>query len=174
MICRPHPHPALRAGLLSLALRALDHAMARAMEIDRCCFPPPNILQRTDLGKGDSNKVSEPRIRICQLITELEPAGAERVVCELATRLDKDRFEVQVAALRGGVVTRRLEEAGVKVTVLGVRHKLDFGKVFTLARTAAGRANRPAAHAPVPRRPGRQGCGRIGRHTTPGTHGPRG
>lgn len=59
-------------------------------------------------------------IRICQLITELRPAGAERCVYELATRLDSSRFDVQVIALRGGSVADELTAAGVKVTVLGV------------------------------------------------------
>lgn len=73
-------------------------------------------------------------IRICQLITELVPAGAERVVYELATRLDRGRFDVQVAALRGGQMARQLEAAGVKVTVLGVRGRWDAGKLLPLAR----------------------------------------
>ena len=33
---------------------------------------------------------------VCQMTTELRPAGAERSVYELATRLNKDRFDVQV------------------------------------------------------------------------------
>jgi len=58
--------------------------------------------------------------RVCQLITELRPGGAERCVYELATRLDRSRFDVQVVALRGGSVADELTAAGVKVTVLGV------------------------------------------------------
>lgn len=73
-------------------------------------------------------------IRICQLITELRPAGAERCVYELATRLDRGRFEVQVAALQGGGVADRLTAAGVKVTVLGVRGKWDVGKLGGLKK----------------------------------------
>lgn len=59
-------------------------------------------------------------IRVCQLITTLGPAGAERCVYELATRLDRDRFDVQVAALQGGAVADQLRAAGVKVHVLDV------------------------------------------------------
>ena len=73
-------------------------------------------------------------IRICQLITELRPAGAERCVYELATRLDRGRFDVQVAALQGGAVADRLAAAGVKATVLGVRGKWDVGKLGDLKR----------------------------------------
>ncbi len=74
------------------------------------------------------------RARICQLITELRPAGAERCIYELATRLDPAKFDVQVAALRGGAVADRLAAAGVKVTVLGVRGKWDVAKLGTLKR----------------------------------------
>ena len=54
------------------------------------------------------------RLRICQLITELAPAGAERALFDLATRLDRQRFDVQVAALRGGAMADRLRDAGIK------------------------------------------------------------
>ncbi|MGC9454361.1 MAG: glycosyltransferase [Phycisphaerae bacterium] len=66
------------------------------------------------------------KLRICQLITELGPAGAERCVYELARRLDRDRFDVQVASLRGGVVADWLRDAGVKTTSLGVRGRWDL------------------------------------------------
>jgi glycosyltransferase involved in cell wall biosynthesis len=65
------------------------------------------------------------RLKVCQLITELSPAGAERCVYELARRLDRNRFDVQVAALRGGAVADWLAEAGVRVAVLGVRSRWD-------------------------------------------------
>jgi len=74
------------------------------------------------------------RLRICQLITELRPAGAERCVYELATRLDRSRFDVQVAALRGGEVADRLAAAGIRVTVLQMRGKWDLGKLTRLPR----------------------------------------
>jgi len=71
-------------------------------------------------------------IRVCQMITELRPAGAERVVFELATRLDPAQFEVCVAALNGGAVADMLRAAGVNVFVLDVRGKWDVGKLATL------------------------------------------
>ena len=74
-----------------------------------------------------------PPTRVCQLITELGPGGAERSVYELSRRLGGRRFAVQVAALRGGVFADRLTEAGVKVTVLGVRGKWDLPKLAGLA-----------------------------------------
>lgn len=71
-------------------------------------------------------------IRICQLITELRLAGAERCVYELSRRLDKDRFDVQVVALRGGKVAGWLSQAGIKVTILAVRGKWDVVKLARL------------------------------------------
>jgi glycosyltransferase involved in cell wall biosynthesis len=105
------------------------------------------------------------RIRVCQLITELAPAGAERCVYELATRLDKDRFDVRVVALRGGQVADWLARAAVPVTVLGLRGKRDalkLGKLTEVLRSQqfdlvhthlfhADLAGRPAARlAAVP------------------------
>ena len=73
------------------------------------------------------------KIRVCQMITELRPAGAERSVYELATRLDTDRFDVRVVALRGGAVADWLGEAGIRTDVLGVRGRWDLLKLARLA-----------------------------------------
>jgi glycosyltransferase involved in cell wall biosynthesis len=72
------------------------------------------------------------RVRVCQLITDLAPAGAERCVYELATRLDRERFDVRIVGLRGGAVAERLEQAGVPVEVLNVRGKWDVLKLNRL------------------------------------------
>jgi len=69
------------------------------------------------------------RLRIAQLITSLRPAGAERGLYELSRRLNRDRFDVQVVALQGGPVAQWLEDAGIGVTVLGVRGKWDVLKL---------------------------------------------
>ena len=74
------------------------------------------------------------RLRICQLITSLRPAGAERGVYELSRRLDRGRFDVQVVALQGGEVAGWLRDAGINVTVLGVRGKWDVLKLSRLAK----------------------------------------
>jgi glycosyltransferase involved in cell wall biosynthesis len=65
-------------------------------------------------------------IRVCQLITELRPAGAEGCVLELARRLPRDRFAVEVAAFKGGPVAELLRQADVPVHVLEVRGKWDL------------------------------------------------
>jgi len=74
------------------------------------------------------------RLRICQLITELGVGGAERGLYELSTRLDRDRFDVRVVALRGGAIGGKLIEAGIPVAVLGVRGKWDVGKLGRLTK----------------------------------------
>ena len=81
------------------------------------------------------------RLKVLHLITELAPAGAERCVYELATRLDPSSFDVSVAALRGGAFAERLGAAGIGVTVLGMRGKWDVGKFFRLVKLL--RADRP-------------------------------
>lgn len=73
-------------------------------------------------------------IRVCHLITELRPAGAERLVYELAVRLDRRRFEPSVVAFRGGAVADQLREAGVDVHVLGMRRKWDLPRLIGLPR----------------------------------------
>lgn len=71
-------------------------------------------------------------IRVCQVITELAPGGAERCVFELARRLDRSRFEVTVLALRGGVVAQWLADAGIRVADAGIRGKWDFRAIKRL------------------------------------------
>lgn len=73
-------------------------------------------------------------IRVCQLITELRPSGAERMVYELSRRLDRERFCVQVAALRGGAVADMIRQAGIDVHVLDVKSKWDLLKLPKLRR----------------------------------------
>lgn len=68
-------------------------------------------------------------VRVAQLITELDPGGAERIVYELATGLDRGRYEQLVISLRPatGEVARWLDKAGIRVRSLRMRTKLDFG-----------------------------------------------
>jgi len=73
------------------------------------------------------------KLKVMHLITELAPAGAERCVYELATRMDKDLFDVSVVGLRGGGVADALANAGVPVRVLDVKSKLDLRKLGRLA-----------------------------------------
>ena len=71
-------------------------------------------------------------VRICQLLRDLAPAGPERCACELAWRLDRERFDVRVVAFRGGALADWLEHENIPVTVLGTRRKWDLLKVPVL------------------------------------------
>ena len=86
------------------------------------------------------------RTRLLLLITELHPAGAERIVFELATRLDRARWQVLVCSLRSrgdddGAIARELLTCDVPVVPLRMRGKLDLGGA--LALRALLRAFRP-------------------------------
>ena len=74
------------------------------------------------------------RIRLCHLITELAPAGAERCIYELSTRLDHQSYEVSVIALRGGAVADWLARAGIDVHVLDVRTRWDVAAFCRLVK----------------------------------------
>jgi glycosyltransferase involved in cell wall biosynthesis len=73
-------------------------------------------------------------LRVCQLITTLGIGGAERGLYELVTRMDRQRFEVEVFALRDGPMSAKLAAAGIAVTVLGVRGKWDIMKLPRLTK----------------------------------------
>jgi len=66
-------------------------------------------------------------------VTGLHPSGPGRRVCEIATRLDREKFEVSVVALHGGPLAETLEGSGVAVTVLRMRSKLNFTRMSKLA-----------------------------------------
>ncbi|MCD6377529.1 MAG: glycosyltransferase [Planctomycetes bacterium] len=74
------------------------------------------------------------RFSICHFITELQPAGAERCVYELALRLDKRRFDIHVAALRAGAVAGWLEGKSIDVMVLNLRNRFDLPALFRLVK----------------------------------------
>jgi glycosyltransferase involved in cell wall biosynthesis len=64
--------------------------------------------------------------RILQIIPTLDRAGAEKQLCLLAQGLPRGEFEVHVCALtRGGPLEAGLAAAGVPLTVIGKRWKLD-------------------------------------------------
>ena len=64
--------------------------------------------------------------RILQIIPTLDRAGAEKQLCLLAQGLPRDEFEVHVCALtRGGPLADELAAAGVPLSVIGKRWKLD-------------------------------------------------
>lgn len=82
---------------------------------------------------GTLPPVTEP-VRILQLITELRPGGAERIVYELARGLPRARFQLDVCSLRpaSGSVAGWLRDAGVMVHSLEMTRKLDLGAIRRL------------------------------------------
>jgi glycosyltransferase involved in cell wall biosynthesis len=65
-------------------------------------------------------------LNVLQLIPTLDRSGAEKQMVLLARGLPRDRFRVEVAALtRLGPLEAELRAAGVPVTAIGKRHKLD-------------------------------------------------
>jgi len=76
-------------------------------------------------------------MRILQLITGLGRGGAEQVVLDLATRLDRGRYESSVCSIldvsgRQGACVGRLREAGVNVISLGLTHKRQLRRAMAL------------------------------------------
>jgi len=78
--------------------------------------------------------LTEPRkIKVQFVIATLDVGGAERQLTALATRLDPQRFEVDVLCLtRGGRFEEPLKEAGIQYTILNKKPGLD---VFCLPNT---------------------------------------
>ncbi|MGZ3318286.1 MAG: glycosyltransferase, partial [Isosphaeraceae bacterium] len=65
-------------------------------------------------------------LKVLQLIPTLDRSGAEKQMVLLARGLPRARFQVEVATLtRLGPLRVELEEAGIPVTALGKRFKLD-------------------------------------------------
>ncbi len=65
-------------------------------------------------------------LKVLQLIPTLDRSGAEKQMVLLAKRLPRDRFHVEVAALtRLGPLESELREAGIPVTSIGKRFKVD-------------------------------------------------
>lgn len=77
-------------------------------------------------------------LRVLEVTTELKPAGAERVVFDLATRLPSLGIRASVAAVRGrdDPLAARLRAAGVEVFELDLRGKWDLPRAARLVPIA--------------------------------------
>lgn len=74
-------------------------------------------------------------MRIAYLTTSLQVGGAERVLYDVAMRLDRTRFEPSVIALQpSGPIGEALQLRGVPVTALGMRSVLDAPAFVRLVR----------------------------------------
>jgi glycosyltransferase involved in cell wall biosynthesis len=82
-------------------------------------------------------------LKILQLIPTLDRSGAEKQMVLLARGLPRDRFQVEVAALtRLGPLEAELKSAGIPVTNIGKRFKVDPFALSRLVRfLKAGRCD---------------------------------
>jgi glycosyltransferase involved in cell wall biosynthesis len=69
---------------------------------------------------------SDHRTRLVFLIRDLGFAGAQRQLVTLATGLDPVRFDITVVSFYPGAQVEELEQQGVKVIVIGKRHRWDI------------------------------------------------
>jgi glycosyltransferase involved in cell wall biosynthesis len=66
------------------------------------------------------------RVNLLHLITELEPAGAENLLVDIARKLDKDEFNLKVAYVYGmGTLAEEIRDAGARVFDLSRKGKVD-------------------------------------------------
>jgi len=73
--------------------------------------------------------------KIIYLITDLDVGGAEKGLFQLATRLPRDEFSIEVITLTGGGrIAKWLEEKGIPVTSLDIKRFWDLAGVFRLRR----------------------------------------
>jgi glycosyltransferase involved in cell wall biosynthesis len=80
-------------------------------------------------------------LKVLQLIPTLDRSGAEKQMVLLAKRLPRDRFDVEVAALtRLGPLELELRNAGIPVTAIGKRFKVDPIALLNLNRFLKARS----------------------------------
>ena len=61
-------------------------------------------------------------IKVMHVITTLGPAGAETMLCRLASGMDASRFENEVVSLTGILdLADRMQRIGVRVRTLGMK-----------------------------------------------------
>lgn len=76
--------------------------------------------------------------RILEIIPTLDRAGAEKQLCLMAKGLPREEFDVHVCALtRGGPLADDLKAAGIPLTVIGKRWKVDPLAYWELKRLIA-------------------------------------
>ncbi|MGQ9573871.1 MAG: glycosyltransferase [Thermoguttaceae bacterium] len=84
--------------------------------------------------------------RIVQVIPTLDRSGAEKQLVLLAAGLPRDRFEVHVCVLtRAGPLWADLQQAGIPVTLIGKRWKLD-PRAFRALKGLVGRLRPDLIH----------------------------
>lgn len=75
------------------------------------------------------------KLKILQLITELDVGGAEKVLLSLVKKLNRDKYMVMVAYLKGeGRLAEDFRNAGIEVFDLRMRNRMASGAVIRLYR----------------------------------------
>jgi len=89
----------------------------------------------------DVTKLSSPtrkenrKIKILYLITGLNLGGAESVLYNLASKIDKNIFEpVVVSVISGGPVAKKIKNKGIKTYSLDAKNKFDLAVPFKLIK----------------------------------------
>lgn len=78
-------------------------------------------------------------VRVAMLIDSFLAGGAERIAVEVATRLDRERFEPKIVATRtGGPLLEKLDQAGIEYTILGRRRGFSPAKLLAARRAVEG------------------------------------
>lgn len=75
----------------------------------------------------------DPRPLVAQIIDELPPDGAERLLVDMMRRRSERFRYVIVCLIQGGPLELDFQELGVPVVIVGRRGKADLGMVFRLA-----------------------------------------
>jgi len=73
----------------------------------------------------ESNCEPRRKIRLCHVVRHARIAGTEKHVYLLATKLDRNRFEVHVCTFENGELVQRLQAKGVSVAVIPKGHSLE-------------------------------------------------
>ena len=77
------------------------------------------------------------------IVEDLKIGGLERVIADIVTRLDQDKFHAKVWCLfRGGDIFEQLKQSGIDAEILGMRSDKDIGFLIRLA----GRLRRENIH----------------------------
>ncbi|MBU4305398.1 MAG: glycosyltransferase family 4 protein [Candidatus Omnitrophica bacterium] len=75
------------------------------------------------------------KIKVVHIVEDLKTGGLERVIADIATGLNPEKFSVQVWCLvRGGEIFEELKAKGISVEVLGMRSHRDLKFFLNLCR----------------------------------------
>lgn len=81
--------------------------------------------------------VSNPKIKIVQVIADSAIGGGPKHVFGLLSNLDKTKFEILLIAPRGWLTTRANSISGVKVKIVDFKNKWDIASLLKLRRNIA-------------------------------------